>query len=93
MGLPECRDSSQTLGSIPMFRDYAEERENKDMPKRILSIKQVLERVPISRQTLYSWVAQGEFPKQIQISGNRVGWDEQEVDEFIQGLIDNRDNS
>ena len=63
------------------------------MPKRILSIKQVLERVPISRQTLYSWVAQGEFPKQIQISSNRVGWDEQEVDEFIQGLIDNRDNS
>ena len=63
------------------------------MPKRILSITQVLERIPVSRQTLYSWVKRGQFPKQIPISGNRVGWDSEEVDEFIQGLIDNRDSS
>lgn len=62
------------------------------MPKRILSIKDVLGRVPISRQLLYSWVAQGKFPKQIQISANRVGWDEEEIDAFIQELIDAREN-
>lgn len=61
------------------------------MPKRILSINQVLERVPISRQTLYAWLARDAFPRQVQISANRVGWYEKEVDEFIQELIDARE--
>ena len=49
------------------------------MPKqttapRFLRISEVLDRVGVSRPTIYRWVAAGEFPKQISIGANSVVW-------------------
>ena len=50
---------------------------------RILSVKQVCERVCLSRATIYLKVKSGEFPHPKAISSARIGWLESEVSEWI----------
>jgi Predicted transcriptional regulator len=52
--------------------------------KRALSHKAVLERVPVSRTTLWRMERAGQFPKRIQISPNRVAWLESDVDAWLE---------
>ena len=51
--------------------------------KRILNRADVLARVGFGKTTLYGLVRQGEFPRPVQTSVNRVGWLEAEVDSWI----------
>jgi prophage regulatory protein len=53
--------------------------------KRVLDHKALLERVPISRTTLWRMERAGDFPRRIQISAHRVGWFEAEVDAWLDG--------
>ena len=46
----------------------------KSRPRRMLSEKQVLEIVPISRTTLFRMEKAGQFPKSTYISPNRRVW-------------------
>ncbi len=57
---------------------------------RILTRAQVRDRVSISFAEIARREARGEFPKRIQISPNRVGWLEDEIDDFITMLIAKR---
>lgn len=50
---------------------------------RILSIRTVCDRLGISRSTLWRLVRDGDFPRSIKLSTNRVGFDEQEIDAWI----------
>jgi prophage regulatory protein len=50
---------------------------------RILSLKNVLGRVPISRTTLWRMEREGTFPKHVQVSINRIGWFESDVEKWI----------
>lgn len=50
---------------------------------RVLSLKTVLARVPLSRTTLWRLEREGLFPRRIKLSDNRVGWIEEEVNEWI----------
>jgi prophage regulatory protein len=52
--------------------------------KRILSQRAVLARVPVSRTTLWRLERDGHFPKRIQISANRVGWLESDVEAWME---------
>ena len=52
--------------------------------KRILSQETVLEKVPVSRTTLWRMERAGNFPKRIQISANRIGWLEADVDAWVE---------
>ena len=54
------------------------------MTIRLLSIEQVLDKVPVSRQQIYMWIGKGEFPEQKQISANRVAWLESDIDDWIE---------
>jgi prophage regulatory protein len=54
-----------------------------DRPSRILRIKVVLQRTGLSRATLYRKVADGSFPKQIQISTRCIGWRESAVEAWL----------
>jgi prophage regulatory protein len=51
--------------------------------KRVLSQQAVLARVPVSRTTLWRMERAGDFPKRIQISANRIGWLEADVDAWL----------
>ena len=51
----------------------------KPAPRRMLSEKQVLEIVPVSRTTLYRMEKAGKFPRSTYISANRRIWYEDEI--------------
>ena len=59
---------------------------NRDKPnKRLIGLDEVIDKVPVTRQTLFNWERNGKFPKRISLNGDssRVCWLESEVDEWI----------
>lgn len=58
-------------------------------PPRFLRISEVVDRIGVSRPTIYRWVAAGEFPKQIQLGANSVVWLESSVTEWMEKQIKN----
>lgn len=52
-------------------------------PQRFLNIKEVIDRVKLSKATIYNRIAAGEFPKQISLGGKRVAWLENDIDNWI----------
>ncbi len=50
---------------------------------RILVMKQLRERVPFTPTHIYRLIQQGEFPKQVRIGANRVGWLESEITAWL----------
>lgn len=57
------------------------------VPARLLSVKQVMERVGLSRATIYRKEGLGEFPARVSISQSRVGWLESEINDWILNLV------
>ena len=45
--------------------------------------KAVQQRIGVSRSTLYSWIAKGEFPAPVKIGARAVAWDAAAVDDWI----------
>lgn len=50
---------------------------------RLIRIKEVLQRVPLSRATIYTRMAAGTFPKSRDLGGGVVAWHEQDIDAWI----------
>lgn len=56
-----------------------------EMKVKILRLKDVIEKTGLSRSTIYLQIAQGRFPKQIQLTGARsVGWHEESITQWIE---------
>ena len=51
---------------------------------RFLRISEVLDRVGVSRPTIYRWMREGTFPKQIAIGANSVVWLESDVTKWME---------
>ena len=63
-------------------------RENQNM-LRILRRKQVESRTGLSRSTIYARIAEGSFPRPIDLGGGRaVGWVETEIEAWLQSRIE-----
>ncbi|NSZ63501.1 AlpA family phage regulatory protein [Agrobacterium tumefaciens] len=56
---------------------------------RFLRVKQVLERVPVGRTTIWRMTETGEFPRSIKIGSSTV-WVESEVDEWMRERAQSR---
>ncbi|MCY4420957.1 MAG: AlpA family phage regulatory protein [Gammaproteobacteria bacterium] len=55
------------------------------MTRRIVRLKEVQRMTGLSRSTIYSLIAKGNFPKQIRLTGSRsIGWHEQAVIHWIE---------
>ena len=50
----------------------------------ILSPKEVVKRTGLSRVTLWRLEKSGQFPKRVNLTEARVGWAEEEIDEWIE---------
>ncbi|OEZ02271.1 MULTISPECIES: AlpA family transcriptional regulator [Stenotrophomonas] len=59
-------------------------------PRRLLRLKQVLDRTGLPKSTMYSRISAGTFPKQVPV-GASVRWLESEVEEWIQLQVHARD--
>ena len=60
-------------------REAEDVASDKSRPRRMLTEKQVLDIVPLSRTTLYRMEKAGRFPKSTYISPNRRVWYEDDV--------------
>jgi prophage regulatory protein len=57
------------------------------MAERFLSMRQVLERVGLSRTTLYERMDAGTFPQSVPLGPRRVAFVESQVDAWMQAQI------
>lgn len=53
----------------------------------ILRLPAVMAKTGLSRSSIYALIQSGEFPKQIRLSRQTVGWDSASVDAWIQDKI------
>ena len=51
--------------------------------KRLIRLKEVQHRVGVGRSTVYRWMADGSFPKPVQLGKRSVGWIEHEIDNWM----------
>lgn len=58
-----------------------------DNPRSLLSLKQVQNRVPFCRSTIYAMMDKGTFPQSIKIGESRVAWDSMAIDRWIEEKI------
>ncbi len=58
---------------------------------RIIRLKEVMSRTGLARSTVYKYISEEKFPKPVGLGGRRVGWVEEEVEEWIQARIEERD--
>lgn len=61
------------------------------MVQTILRAEQVIKSCGLPRSTLYRKIANGEFPKPIQLSERAVGWLESDIAEWQKARIAQRD--
>ena len=59
----------------------------------ILRLQAVKSRTGLSRSTLYLRIAQGTFPKQIELGTRAVGWVEEEVEAWLMHQIEQSRNT
>ncbi|MFM2589494.1 helix-turn-helix transcriptional regulator [Vibrio sp. TBV020] len=51
---------------------------------RLIRLDEVRDIVGLSRATIYRFIKQGDFPKQISLGGRAVAWDEREVFDWVE---------
>jgi prophage regulatory protein len=56
----------------------------------MLRLPTVIERVGVSRSTLWSWVRAGRFPSPVKLGPRAVAWKSSEVDRWIEGRVEAR---
>ncbi len=52
--------------------------------KEILSAKEVIHKISLSRTTIWRMEIRGDFPRRIILSPGRVGWKADEIEEWIE---------
>lgn len=60
---------------------------------KLIRIKEVCQLTSLARSTVYKFVAEGTFPKQVVLGSNCVAWVESEIHEWLKGRIAERDST
>jgi len=63
-----------------------------NFPRRLLRRAEVMDRVGLSKSTLYSRISSGTFPKPVTL-GSSVRWVESEVEGWISERVSERDHA
>lgn len=56
-----------------------------------IKLRAVMELTSLARSTIYKFITEGRFPKQVSLGGNCVAWDKDEVLEWMEARIKERD--
>ncbi len=56
---------------------------------RLIGFKELLERIPYARASIYRLMGEGKFPKSVKL-GRSVAWVESEVSDWMQEKIESR---
>ena len=57
------------------------------MAYAILRLPTVIARTGLSRSTIYLRIAEGTFPRQINLGARAVGWVEQEISDWLEQQV------
>ena len=63
------------------------------MNMKFIKLRDVMELTSLARSTIYKFVAEGTFPKQVVLGSNCVAWVESEIHEWLEGRIAERDST
>ena len=55
---------------------------------RLIRLPEVQHRVGLGRSTIYRWMAEGKFPKPVQLGGYAVAWAEDDVVAWIASRLE-----
>ena len=58
---------------------------------RLITMSELLEIVPFSRQHILRLEKRGRFPRRIRLGENRVAWLRSEVEQWIEARVEERD--
>lgn len=59
---------------------------------RLIKLKEVMSKTSLPRSTLYRYMANGKFPKNVSLGERSVAWVESEVDDWLLERIGERDS-
>jgi len=63
------------------------------MTKRYVRLKQILDRIPVSKSTWWQWCKDGKAPQPIKLSVRTTVWLESEIDDFLESCTGQRGNA
>ncbi|MCL1059743.1 AlpA family transcriptional regulator [Shewanella gelidimarina] len=58
---------------------------------RVIKLRDVIELTGLKKTSIYNLIKKNEFPKQITLARNSVGWVQSEVLQWVNDLMINRD--
>lgn len=58
--------------------------DEKKPPRNILPVKLAEQKVGFTRLTMWRMEKKGNFPKRVQLTGKKIGWFEDELDEWLE---------
>lgn len=73
---------------LPLWEVAMTEVEQQPVPEprrvtRLVRLKEVQYRVGLGRSTIYRWMAEGKFPRPVQLGGYTVAWSQEDIDAWI----------
>ncbi len=60
---------------------------NQDFSKKLLRLRDVIKMTSLSRTTIYDYMSEGKFPKNIHLGPKISVWIEREIQEWINSQI------
>lgn len=60
---------------------------------RLIKLKEVIKKTSLGRSTIYEFMTDGRFPKQVSLGAKSVAWLESEVDDWIMERIGEREEA
>jgi prophage regulatory protein len=58
---------------------------------KLLRLKQVMDITGLGRSSIYNYMKDGTFPKQVKITANLSAWVDSEIEEWVKHKIKERD--
>lgn len=59
---------------------------------RLIKLKDVIQKTTLGHSSIYKFIGEGSFPKQVSLGAKSVAWVESEVDDWIMEKIGEREN-
>jgi len=57
---------------------------------RLIKLKEVMAKTSLGHSSIYKFISEGTFPKQVSLGAKSVAWVESEVDDWIKEKIEER---
>lgn len=64
---------------------------NTEHPNRLIRLKEVIHISGLSRASIYSFMEEGIFPQSVSLGARAIGWRYQDIQNWIQEKIQERD--